>query len=56
MLRITHAICGTAMLVTATILHTVDEGGWGLIGLAGVGLIVLMSSYRPGRDTQSPPL
>ena len=56
MLRVTHALCGTAMIVTAAILDTVDEGGWRLIGLAGVGLIVLLSSYRPEPSNQSDPL
>ena len=56
MLRVTHALCGTALIVTAAILDTVGEGGWRLIALAGVGLIVLLSSYRPEPDNQPDPL
>ncbi len=56
MLRVTHALCGTAMIVTGAILDTVGEGGWRLIALGVAGVIVLLSSYRPEPNNQPDPL
>ncbi len=57
MLRVTHAICGTVLIVTAAILDTTgDEGGWRLLALAVGGVIVLLSSYRGEPDEGSAPL
>lgn len=54
-LRITHAICGTAMILTAVILRLEGVGGRSLVGLAVLGFFVLMSSYfdRSDRDAAS---
>ena len=56
MLRAVHALCGTAIIVTAAILDAVGEDVWRLIALAGVGVIVLLSSYRPEPSIQEDPL
>jgi len=43
-----HAICGTIMLVTAAMLRVVAGGDGVLVGLAAVGLLVLLTSYSDG--------
>ena len=57
MLRMTRAICGTVLILTAAIQDmTGDEGGWRLLALPVGGAIVMLSSYRGKPDERGGPL